>query len=165
MKTEPLVSPVSITRRRTIYPGKENTAVSFNLTALGRALLKELAQSKALSINDFAESLIRKRESLPTPHLPQSEKRTGPKGGARSFFYGKNRGTTTALLFTKSGRLLLEEQVKKSGMSRGDYFDFILREEAGLSPRHGIDILDEQNENKEAIPPTDTGEVETIECQ
>lgn len=117
-------------RRRTIFPGKQGTAISFNLTAVGRTLLKDLAAEAGLSINDFAESLVRGRVGCPTPKLPAESRRTGPKGGAKSFFFGKERGRTTAVLLTEFGRRLLDEQVEDSGMSRGDYFEYVLREKA-----------------------------------
>ena len=118
-------------KRQTIFPGKQAQAISFNMTALGRQLLKDLALEESLSINDFAESLVRSRIGRSAPQLATEHRRTGPKGGAKSFYFGKGRGTTTAILLTAYGRNLLDEQVKQSGMSRGDYFECILRDKAG----------------------------------
>jgi hypothetical protein len=64
--------------------------------------------------------------------LPASAKQTGPKGGAKSFFFGKNRGTTTAVCVTPMAHRLLDEQVAASRMSRGDYIEYLLREKAGV---------------------------------
>jgi len=124
---------VTINRRKTLFPGKENTSLSMNLTALGRQLLKELAGTCNVSINDFVEALIREKDGLPVPRLPEELRRTGPKGGAKSFFFGKVRGQVTAILFTPFGRQLLDEQVRQSGMSRGDYIEYLLREKQGCS--------------------------------
>lgn len=129
----------AVQRKRTIYPGKQGTAVSFNLTALGRHLLKEMARESGLSLNDFAENLIRSRTGLAAPKLPTENRKTGPKGGGKSHFFGKNRGTTSAILLTAEGRSLLEFQVSESRMSRGDYFEYILRARAGCSLEISID--------------------------
>jgi hypothetical protein len=118
--------------RRSRFPGKESGSVSFNLTALGRQLLKEQAASAGVSNGDYVEMLIRERAGLPPLRLPASAKQTGPKGGAKSFFFGKNRGTTTAVCVTPMAHRLLDEQVAASRMSRGDYIEYLLREKAGL---------------------------------
>lgn len=106
--------------------------MSFNLTALGRQLLKEQAAAAAVSNGDYVEMLIRERAGQPPLRLPASAKQTGPKGGAKSFFFGKNRGTTTAVCVTPLAHRLLDEQVAASRMSRGDYIEYLLREKAGL---------------------------------
>jgi hypothetical protein len=118
--------------RRSRFPGKESGSVSFNLTALGRQLLKEQAASAGVSNGDYVEMLIRERAGMPPLRLPASAKQTGPKGGAKSFFFGKNRGTTTAVCVTPMAHRLLDEQVAASRMSRGDYIEYLLREKAGL---------------------------------
>ncbi|HEY9786783.1 MAG TPA: hypothetical protein V6D17_15380 [Candidatus Obscuribacterales bacterium] len=118
--------------RRSRFPGKESGSVSFNLTALGRQLLKEQAAAAGVSNGDYVEMLIRERAGLPPLRLPASAKQTGPKGGAKSFFFGKNRGTTTAVCVTPMAHRLLDEQVAASRMSRGDYIEYLLREKAGL---------------------------------
>lgn len=106
--------------------------MSFNLTALGRQLLKEQAAAASVSNGDYVEMLIRERAGQPPLRLPASAKQTGPKGGAKSFFFGKNRGTTTAVCVTPLAHRLLDEQVAASRMSRGDYIEYLLREKAGL---------------------------------
>lgn len=106
--------------------------MSFNLTALGRQLLKEQAAAAGVSNGDYVEMLIRERAGQPPLRLPASAKQTGPKGGAKSFFFGKNRGTTTAVCVTPLAHRLLDEQVAASRMSRGDYIEYLLREKAGL---------------------------------
>jgi hypothetical protein len=106
--------------------------VSFNLTALGRQLLKEQAAAASVSNGDYVEMLIRERAGQPPLRLPASAKQTGPKGGAKSFFFGKNRGTTTAVCVTPLAHRLLDEQVAASRMSRGDYIEYLLREKSGL---------------------------------
>lgn len=106
--------------------------MSFNLTALGRQLLKEQAAAAAVSNGDYVEMLIRERAGQPPLRLPASAKQTGPKGGAKSFFFGKNRGTTTAVCVTPLAHRLLDEQVAASRMSRGDYIEYLLREKSGL---------------------------------
>jgi hypothetical protein len=118
--------------RRSRFPGKESGSVSFNLTALGRQLLKEQAASASVSNGDYVEMLIRERAGLPPLRLPPQAKQTGPKGGAKSFFFGKNRGTTTAVCVTPMAHRLLDEQVAASRMSRGDYIEYLLREKSGL---------------------------------
>lgn len=106
--------------------------MSFNLTALGRQLLKEQAAAASVSNGDYVEMLIRERAGQPPLRLPASAKQTGPKGGAKSFFFGKNRGTTTAVCVTPLAHRLLDEQVAASRMSRGDYIEYLLREKSGL---------------------------------
>lgn len=118
--------------RRSRFPGKESGSVSFNLTALGRQLLKEQAAATGVSNGDYVEMLIRERAGQPPLRLPATAKQTGPKGGAKSFFFGKNRGTTTAVCVTPLAHRLLDEQVAASRMSRGDYIEYLLREKAGL---------------------------------
>src|ERR1700679_795935 len=76
--------------------------------------------------------LIRERAGMPPLRIPASAKQTGPKGGAKSFFFGKNRGTTTAVCVTPMGHRLLDEQVAASRMSRGDYIEYLLREKGGV---------------------------------
>ena len=122
--------------RRSRFPGKESGSVSFNLTALGRQLLKEQAAVASVSNGDYVEMLIRERAGLPPLRLPASAKQTGPKGGAKSFFFGKNRGTTTAVCVTPMAHRLLDEQVAASRMSRGDYIEYLLREKAGVIDEH-----------------------------
>ena len=118
--------------RRSRFPGKESGSVSFNLTALGRQLLKEQAAAAGVSNGDYVEMLIRERAGQPPLRLPATAKQTGPKGGAKSFFFGKNRGTTTAVCVTPLAHRLLDEQVAASRMSRGDYIEYLLREKSGL---------------------------------
>lgn len=118
--------------RRSRFPGKESGSVSFNLTALGRQLLKEQAAAASVSNGDYVEMLIRERAGQPPLRLPSTAKQTGPKGGAKSYFFGKNRGTTTAVCVTPLAHRLLDEQVAASRMSRGDYIEYLLREKAGL---------------------------------
>ena len=118
--------------RRSRFPGKESGSVSFNLTALGRQLLKEQAAAASVSNGDYVEMLIRERAGQQPLRLPSTAKQTGPKGGAKSYFFGKNRGTTTAVCVTPLAHRLLDEQVAASRMSRGDYIEYLLREKAGL---------------------------------
>jgi hypothetical protein len=118
--------------RRSRFPGKESGSVSFNLTALGRQLLKEQAAAAAVSNGDYVEMLIRERAGQAPLRLPSTSKQTGPKGGAKSYFFGKNRGTTTAVCVTPLAHRLLDEQVAASRMSRGDYIEYLLREKAGV---------------------------------
>jgi hypothetical protein len=122
--------------RRSRFPGKESGSVSFNLTALGRQLLKEQAAAASVSNGDYVEMLIRERAGQAPLRLPAAAKQTGPKGGAKSYFFGKNRGTTTAVCVTPMAHRLLDEQVAASRMSRGDYIEFLLREKAGLLDDH-----------------------------
>src|SRR5271170_4428161 len=129
-------TPKTTSPRRSRFPGKESGSVSFNLTALGRQLLKEQAANAGVSNGDYVEMLIRERSGMPPLRLPASAKQTGPKGGAKSFFFGKNRGTTTAVCVTPMAHRLLDEQVAASRMSRGDYIEFLLREKAGLLDDH-----------------------------
>lgn len=118
--------------RRSRFPGKESGSVSFNLTALGRQLLKEQAAAASVSNGDYVEMLIRERAGQAPLRLPSTAKQTGPKGGAKSYFFGKNRGTTTAVCVTPLAHRLLDEQVAASRMSRGDYIEYLLREKSGL---------------------------------
>jgi hypothetical protein len=125
-------TPKTTSPRRSRFPGKESGSVSFNLTALGRQLLKEQAANASVSNGDYVEMLIRERAGLPPLKLPSSAKQTGPKGGAKSYFFGKNRGTTTAVCVTPMAHRMLDEQVAASRMSRGDYIEYLLREKAGV---------------------------------
>src|ERR1700733_7151614 len=118
--------------RRSRFPGKESGSVSFNLTALGRQLLKEQAANAGVSNGDYVEMLIRERAGLSPLKLPATAKQTGPKGGAKSYFFGKNRGTTTAVCVTSMAHRMLDEQVAASRMSRGDYIEYLLRDKAGV---------------------------------
>jgi hypothetical protein len=129
-------SPKTTSPRRSRFPGKESGSVSFNLTALGRQLLKEQAAQASVSNGDYVEMLIRERAGLAPLRLPAAAKQTGPKGGAKSYFFGKNRGTTTAVCVTPMAHRLLDEQVAASRMSRGDYIEYLLREKAGLLEEH-----------------------------
>jgi hypothetical protein len=122
--------------RRSRFPGKETGSVSFNLTALGRQLLKDQAAALGVSNGDYVEMLIRERSDATPLRLPSSAKQTGPKGGAKSYFFGKNRGTTTAVCVTPMAHRLLDEQVAASRMSRGDYVEYLLREKAGELEEH-----------------------------
>src|SRR5579883_1468424 len=125
-------TPKTTSPRRSRFPGKESGSVSFNLTALGRQLLKEQASAAGVSNGDYVEMLIRERSGMPPLRLPASLKQTGPKGGAKSYFFGKNRGTTTAVCVTPMAHRLLDEQVAASRMSRGDYIEYLLREKSGI---------------------------------
>jgi len=125
-------TPKTTSPRRSRFPGKESGSVSFNLTALGRQLLKEQAANAGVSNGDYVEMLIRERAGLPPLKLPATAKQTGPKGGAKSYFFGKNRGTTTAVCVTSMAHRMLDEQVAASRMSRGDYIEYLLREKAGV---------------------------------
>lgn len=129
-------TPKTTSPRRSRFPGKESGSVSFNLTALGRQLLKEQAAAASVSNGDYVEMLIRERAGLAPLRLPAAAKQTGPKGGAKSYFFGKNRGTTTAVCVTPMAHRLLDEQVAASRMSRGDYIEYLLREKAGLLEEH-----------------------------
>jgi hypothetical protein len=125
-------TPKTTSPRRSRFPGKESGSVSFNLTALGRQLLKEQAANAGVSNGDYVEMLIRERSGMSPLKLPTSAKQTGPKGGAKSYFFGKNRGTTTAVCVTPMAHRMLDEQVAASRMSRGDYIEYLLREKAGV---------------------------------
>jgi hypothetical protein len=139
--------------RRSRFPGKESGSVSFNLTALGRQLLKEQAAQAGVSNGDYVEMLIRERAGQPPLKLPASAKQTGPKGGAKSYFFGKNRGTTTAVCVTPMAHRLLDEQVAASRMSRGDYIEYLLREKGGV-----VDTTPQ-------AASTDTPQIETVAPQ
>ncbi len=149
-------TPKTTSPRRSRFPGKESGSVSFNLTALGRQLLKEQAANAGVSNGDYVEMLIRERAGLPPLKLPASAKQTGPKGGAKSYFFGKNRGTTTAVCVTPMAHRMLDEQVAASRMSRGDYIEYLLREKAG--------VLTENSTLTEA-PTTETVETENFSVE
>jgi hypothetical protein len=142
-------TPKTTSPRRSRFPGKESGSVSFNLTALGRQLLKEQAAAASVSNGDYVEMLIRERAGQPPLRLPQASKKTGPKGGAKSFFFGKNRGTTTAVCVTPMAHRLLDEQVAASRMSRGDYIEYLLREKAGVLDEH-LKIANEKAQTEAA---------------
>lgn len=113
--------------RRSRFPGKESGSVSFNLTAIGRQLLKDQAAEAKVSNGDYVEMLIRERDGKPPLKIASTAKQTGPKGGAKSYFFGKNRGTTTAVCVTPMAHRMLDAQVLESRMSRGDYVEYLLR--------------------------------------
>ena len=146
-------TPKTTSPRRSRFPGKESGSVSFNLTALGRQLLKEQAANAGVSNGDYVEMLIRERAGLSPLKLPASAKQTGPKGGAKSYFFGKNRGTTTAVCVTPMAHRMLDEQVAASRMSRGDYIEYLLRDKAG--------VLIDSPTAEETAPETTTQTVET----
>ncbi len=146
-------TPKTTSPRRSRFPGKESGSVSFNLTALGRQLLKEQAANAGVSNGDYVEMLIRERAGLSPLKLPASAKQTGPKGGAKSYFFGKNRGTTTAVCVTPMAHRMLDEQVAASRMSRGDYIEYLLRDKAG--------VLIDSPMAEEAAPEATTQTVET----
>ena len=153
-------TPKTTSPRRSRFPGKESGSVSFNLTALGRQLLKEQAANAGVSNGDYVEMLIRERAGLPPLKLPASAKQTGPKGGAKSYFFGKNRGTTTAVCVTPMAHRMLDEQVAASRMSRGDYIEYLLREKAGVlieSPS--------MNEAGSEVPTIEAVETETFSAE
>ncbi len=129
-------APKTASSRRSHFPGKESGSVSFNLTALGRQLLKEQAASASVSNGDYVEMLIRERAEKAPLKLPVNAKQTGPKGGAKSYFFGKNRGTTTAVCVTPAAHRMLDEQVTASRMSRGDYIEYLLRDKSGSLDEH-----------------------------
>jgi hypothetical protein len=135
--------------RRSRFPGKETGSVSFNLTALGRQLLKDQAAALGVSNGDYVEMLIRERSDASPLRLPSSAKQTGPKGGAKSYFFGKNRGTTTAVCVTPMAHRLLDEQVAASRMSRGDYVEYLLREKAGELDEHLKAVASQQGSEPE----------------
>jgi hypothetical protein len=115
--------------------------------------LKEQAASANVSNGDYVEMLIRERAGQSPLRLPTSAKLTGPKGGAKSFFFGKNRGTTTAVCVTPMAHRLLDEQVAASRMSRGDYIEFLLRDKAGLLDEHlKVAMMASQNQPFDASP-------------
>src|SRR5476651_2454342 len=87
--TTPTTTTIKTTSpRRSRFPGKESGSVSFNLTALGRQLLKEQAAKAVVSNGDYVEMLIRERAGQTPLRLPATSKQTGPKGGAKSYFFG-----------------------------------------------------------------------------
>lgn len=150
--------------RRSRFPGKESGSVSFNLTALGRQLLKEQAAAASVSNGDYVEMLIRDRAGQQPLRLPSTAKQTGPKGGAKSYFFGKNRGTTTAVCVTPLAHRLLDEQVAASRMSRGDYIEYLLREKAGLLDESLKAIISAMPESplQNFAPDSEPAQVETI---
>ena len=105
-------------------------STTFNLTETGRRILRELSVKHSLSAGDVVENLVINFCDGIVVSL-SSAKVTGPKGGAPSLFPGKNRGTTTAVTFTPTGRMTLDLQVTLSGVSRGDWVELLLRREAG----------------------------------
>ena len=120
-------APKTVLPRRSRFPGKESGSVSFNLTAIGRQLLKDQASEAKVSNGDYVEMLIRERDGLPSIKISSQAKQTGPKGGAKSYFFGKNRGTTTAVCVTPVAHKMLDAQVAEAKMSRGDYVEYLLR--------------------------------------
>ena len=163
-------TPKATSPRRSRFPGKESGSVSFNLTALGRQLLKEQAANAGVSNGDYVEMLIRERSGMSPLKLPTSAKQTGPKGGAKSYFFGKNRGTTTAVCVTPMAHRMLDEQVAASRMSRGDYIEYLLREKAGVLNDNPTMVEDDANAveatnevvQTESYVPTIQPEVEPI---
>lgn len=117
------------TIRQTKFPGKEARSLSFNLTESSRNKLKELSSELHISQGDVIEFLI--REQVGSGIYPKLntilEKKTGPKGGAKSYFFGKNRGITTAVCVTSNARKWVDEQSKDNSMSRGDYLETLIR--------------------------------------
>lgn len=110
---------------KTLFPGKETRSTSFNLTAFGRELLKNGALERGISVSDFVELIV--KDAWQYGFEVVADKVSGPKGGAKSLFFGKNRGTTTAVCLTADGRALLDEQSSVAGLSRGDFIELMLR--------------------------------------
>lgn len=96
------------------------------LTPEGRSALKSKCEELNLSSGDLVETLVREQEGK-TIYFPASDKKTGLKGGRKSLFFGKTRGTTTAVAMTKEGRELLDSMAKSSNLSRGDMVEYLLR--------------------------------------
>ena len=119
---------ITRTRAMTKFPGKMSGSTSFNLTATGRQTLRDLCQQQELSTGDLVETLIHKYQKLILPKGLQ--KTTGPKGGASSLFFGKNRGTTTAVNMTAKANQIVDKRAQTAGLSRGDYIEYLLRLEA-----------------------------------
>jgi hypothetical protein len=96
---------------------------SFNLTQTGRTLLAMRSRlekkSRGKILDDLALNLP-EISSLPV-------RKTSAKGGRPSFFFGKNRGTTTAPYVKPETKKTLDENAKACGMSRGDYIEALLR--------------------------------------
>ncbi len=111
---------------KTKLPG----STSFNLTGLGRRILKDLSILNEISSGDVVENLVMMTPLQEVPNLKEA-RTTGPKGGAPSLFPGKDRGTTTAVTFTASGREMLDAQVALSQVSRGDWIELLLRQAQG----------------------------------
>lgn len=117
-------------KTKSLYPEKRPGNTTFNLTARGRQLIEEGAQSGNMSQSDLVETLIRNRSGK-LQLKPWWKKKSSSAGGAGSYFYGKDRGTTTAICLTQLAYDELEKQKKGSGMSRGDYVEFLVRTELG----------------------------------
>lgn len=106
-----------------VTKGKAST--SFNLTALGRDILKSLASAQDLSQARVLSFLIWSNEAKPNT-LPRV---SGTKGGHPSVFFGKDRGTTTCVELRIETKQELDQQAKIAGLSRGDYVETLLRDE------------------------------------
>lgn len=131
--------------RKSQFPGKETGSFSFNLTAFGRQLLKSGSTSQNISQGDYIEKLLR-LQAFRGVIVLATKKTTGEKGGAKSFYFGKNRGTTTAVCITPTARRIADELVKSARetcadgintkptrISRGDMIEFLLRQQAEVS--------------------------------
>lgn len=106
-----------------VTKGKAST--SFNLTAHGRGILKSLSKAQELSQGKVLSFLIWSNEAKPCT-LPLL---TGPKGGHKSVFFGKDRGITTCCELRIETKQELDKQAKIAGLSRGDYVETLLRGE------------------------------------
>ena len=118
-------------KTETLYPGKLPGNTSFNLTARARELVLQGSEAGKMSQSDLIETLIRNRSNK-TQLKPWWKKKSGTSGGAGSYFFGKDRGTTTAINLTALARNELDRQKAASGMSRGDYVEFLIRTELGI---------------------------------
>lgn len=96
---------------------------SFNLTQTGRNLLTNKAKLSKLSQGKTLDHIITNFQGS----LPKLAKTTGPKGGRKSAFFGKNRGITSAFDLDTSARIKLDILVKHSNLSRGDAVEHMLR--------------------------------------
>lgn len=114
----------------TLFPGKQSSSTSFNLTAIGRQILKEQSINLGISQGDVLESVIRANVSKQFEiilFVKSLQRHTSPKGGKSSIFPGKDRGTTTAPLITLEAEQLLDLMARLAKVSRGDMVEYLLR--------------------------------------
>lgn len=109
---------------KTLYPNKLWNSSSFNLTAVGREILKERAKKLNISQGDYIETLIK---TGPVTE-PGWNKVAHMNGGQPTYYSGKTRGKTTAVCLTEETLNRLNFYVKWSKMSRGDYIETLLRQ-------------------------------------
>lgn len=114
--------------RKSWYPNKRKSSTSFCLTKNGRGLLCKFSEFNNISQGDVLETLIR---GWVGPILFSGVPQSGPRGGMRSYFFGKNRRTSTSPYITQIAHDRL--RALHPTASRGDVVEHLLTKQVKQS--------------------------------